>query len=105
MKLFIGTGLCLTVCDIAIVELNHPAANISVRVIGPTGYEPTTKAMTVDVEDPIPAPAILRRTIPYILYIVDWRMDPPQNASAVVVAITVEVEPKYTIHCMPPLII
>ena len=76
VNLLEGIDFLWTVTDIIMVELNPPDAKFAVRVIGPNGYEPTTKAMTVDVEDLIPAPAFLRRTIPHILYVVGWRMDP-----------------------------
>ena len=60
VKLLTGIEFLWTVSDITIVELNPPDAKIAVRVIGPHGYEPTTKVMTVDVEHLIPAPRLRR---------------------------------------------
>ena len=62
VKLLTGIEFLWTVSDITIVELNPPDAKTAVRAIGPNGYEPTTKVMTVDVEDLIPAPR-LRRSV------------------------------------------
>ena len=53
-KVLMGTGLCFTVCDITIVELNPPEVKICARGLGQNGYEPTFKEFTVDIEDLIP---------------------------------------------------
>ena len=50
-KVLLGFGLCFTVSDITIVELNPPGAKKSVSGLGPNGYEPTFKKISCGVED------------------------------------------------------
>ena len=53
-KVLMGIGLCFTVCDITIVELNPPEVKFCVRGLGRNGYEPTFNELTVDIEDLMP---------------------------------------------------